>query len=318
MKIKKIAFLFSMIAMFCVLTACSSGKEEVDFSYDAANIIANTIATAETFQNVSPAQRAYWEDSEDEEADIYLTAAQNFDNAKDECGDFVGFKSKIEGEIFKLDYNELSLMSEEEFNEWYTKLINNVDATISEDGANVLVDVVAVYESRDVIYSFVYEKNPEADYAELMQQNVLPYKVKEVVATPDYTFGEKMGKAGANTLMGMGTVFVVLIFISLIIAQFERINKAVIVLAGYLEDVKAKRAAKKAEKMAAKEENVQETVVENKTSSKEKSVVAAPAVSNPMDDSQLVAVITAAIVASSVANGGTDKLVVRSIRKVRR
>lgn len=36
-----------------------------------------------------------------------------------------------------------------------------------------------------------------------------------------YTLGEKMGKAGMNTLMGMGTVFVILILISIIIYAFR-------------------------------------------------------------------------------------------------
>ena len=35
---KKLVFVFSMIAMFCVLTACSSGKEELDFSIKEKNL----------------------------------------------------------------------------------------------------------------------------------------------------------------------------------------------------------------------------------------------------------------------------------------
>ena len=44
----------------------------------------------------------------------------------------------------------------------------------------------------------------------------------------------------------------------------------------------------------------------------------APTAANPMDDAQLVAVITAAVVAASTAAGGTDKLIVRSIKKAKR
>lgn len=309
MKMKKITFVFSMIAMFCVLTACSSGKEELDFAYNDANIIANTIANADQMQNASTAERAYWENSDDESSDIYLTGVQNFDNVKTECGEFLGYRSKIDNSVITIDYASISQMDEDTFNEWYTNLISSVDATITEDGANVTVDLVAVYSDRNVIYSFVYGKNPEADYAaEIYQQNVLPYKVKEILATPDYTFGEKMSKAGANTLMGMGTVFVVLIFISLVIAQFERIGKLGTKISTWW--------ANRAEDKAQKNQEAEVTAPSTKGTVKASVVSAVP--QNPMDDKQLVAVITAAVVSANAAAGGTDRLVVRSIRKAKR
>ncbi len=307
MKMKKIVFVFSMIAMFCVLTACSSGKEEVDFAYTDANIIANTIANADQMQNATSAQRAYWENSDDDSSEIYLTGVQNFDNAAEECGEFLGYRSKNDDSLLTIDYSQINDMDEDSFNTWYANLISNVDATVTEDGANVTVELKAAYKNRDVIYSFVYEKNPEADYAaELYQQNVLPYKVKEIVATPDYTFGEKMSKAAANTLMGMGTVFAVLIFISLIIAQFEHLNKLSAKISNWWANRKNNEEAKTEEAVASP--------------SKASSSPAAPAPvsANPMDDKQLVAVITAAVVAANVSTGGTDRLVVRSIRKAKR
>ena len=99
-----------------------------------------------------------------------------------------------------------------------------------------------------------------------------------------------------NTLMGMGTVFAVLIFISLLISLF-------------IERALKNRSSKK-EKKAAQEERpapkrpILEEVVEEE---------------ELVDDGELVAVITAAIMA---ANGGAavsaDKLVVRSIKRVKR
>ena len=38
-------------------------------------------------------------------------------------------------------------------------------------------------------------------------------------------FGDKMVRAGMNTLMGMGTVFVVLIFIAFLISRFKYISQ---------------------------------------------------------------------------------------------
>ena len=46
-----------------------------------------------------------------------------------------------------------------------------------------------------------------------------------IATNVNYTFGEKMEKAVLNTLLGMGTVFVILILISVIIALFGFIPK---------------------------------------------------------------------------------------------
>lgn len=104
------------------------------------------------------------------------------------------------------------------------------------------------------------------------------------------TIGEKMASAGANTLMGMGTVFVVLILISLIISCFTFIPK---IQAAF---------SKKKQPVDTAEVSKSETV-ENVTKSSE------------TDDTELIAVIAAAIAASE--NTTTDSFVVRSIRKRR-
>ena len=49
-------------------------------------------------------------------------------------------------------------------------------------------------------------------------------KVETISFSPVYTTGEKMAKAGMNTLMGMGVVFAVLIFISWLISMFKYIS----------------------------------------------------------------------------------------------
>lgn len=100
-----------------------------------------------------------------------------------------------------------------------------------------------------------------------------------------------------NTLLGMGTVFVVLIFISIIISLF-----------GVIHNILEKKEKKKQE--AAKTVQTQP---------------AAPAVPaaqpTAADDSELVAVIAAAIAASMTETTGqvvsADGLVIRSIKKRR-
>lgn len=110
-------------------------------------------------------------------------------------------------------------------------------------------------------------------------------ELDDITVDPVQTLGEKMTNAGLNTLMGMGVVFAVLILISLIIYCFK--------IFPYLEQ---KRQAKKATVPVVENGEEQENVP-----------VAA------QDDLELVAVIAAAIAASTGTS--TDDFVVRSIKR---
>ena len=107
--------------------------------------------------------------------------------------------------------------------------------------------------------------------------------------TAENSIGAKMASAGANTLMGMGTVFAVLIFISLIISCFKVIPK-----------ITEARANKNKKANITTEEDKSETVSANETV-------------DVSDDLELIAVIASAIAASE--NTSTDSFVVRSIRR---
>lgn len=102
-----------------------------------------------------------------------------------------------------------------------------------------------------------------------------------------------IGRALLNTVMGMGTVFVVLVFISWIIGMFKYLNKPV------KQEVKQEAAP----------------VVDNAVTQMEEAEELA-------DDSELVAVITAAIAAYEGTAGSADSsnssFRVRSIRRARR
>ena len=105
----------------------------------------------------------------------------------------------------------------------------------------------------------------------------------------EYTRGEQMTKAALNTLLGMGTVFVILILIMFIISLF-----------GFIPKIQA--AFSKKDKTETKEKAVENTIaqiIENEELS---------------DDTELVAVIAAAIAASEGA-ASTDGFVVRSIKR---
>ncbi|MCR4786322.1 MAG: OadG family protein [Lachnospiraceae bacterium] len=116
-------------------------------------------------------------------------------------------------------------------------------------------------------------------------------KITSITTSADYTVGENMEKAGLNTVLGMGTTFVILIFLSLIISLFE-------LLPG-----NGGRKTKEAEK-STPVDNVVSQIAEREELA---------------GDDALVAVITAAIAAyeggASAGSAGGDGFVVRSIRR---
>ncbi len=105
-------------------------------------------------------------------------------------------------------------------------------------------------------------------------------------------------RALLNTVMGMGTVFVVLIFISFIISLFK-----------YIPAIQEKFSKKNAQPAPVK-----------KPAPAPVEVVAKEEEEELVDDAELVAVITAAIMASCQTTNAVsaDKLVVKSIRRARK
>lgn len=164
--------------------------------------------------------------------------------------------------------------------EGYVGLMSDLGAFVSagtgsvketDDGYEIAIN--AVFEQREC--EFVINLDDEMVTIVAMSFN------------PVYTLGENMTKAGLNTLLGMGTVFIVLIFISLLISCFKYIN-------------------------------VFEQKMKNK-GVKEVPAAPAPAAAAPVeeenlaDDLELVAVIAAAIAAYEGTSA--EGLVVRSIRR---
>lgn len=151
----------------------------------------------------------------------------------------------------------------------YGKQGNKVDTdfTISSDSATV-VETYTTSSGKKLIFSVTYDEKGQTS-----SWKVEVYK----------SLGDKMAKAGLNTVLSMAIVFAVLIFIAIIIAQFKHIGNF--------------------QNGAKKEEVKAEPVVE-----------AAPVVEeeNLVDDLELVAVITAAIAAASETESA-DGLVIRSI-----
>ena len=149
------------------------------------------------------------------------------------------------------------------------------DTVLSEDDEYVST-VMAQFEKRNVEFKMFMAES---------DQGLMP---TSITFTPEYSFGEKMEKAAMNTLLGMGTVFMVLIFISLIIAGMKFVNIFEAKMKAKQEAAAPAAPAPVVEAVEAEEEEL-------------------------VDDLELVAVITAAIAAAS--NSSTDGLVVRSIKR---
>lgn len=151
---------------------------------------------------------------------------------------------------------------------------------VTVDGNQITVEVEVTGEKKNAT-------------AEVIFSNDMFLKLESAALNPKASVGELMSNAALNTLIGMGTVFAVLILISLIISAF-----------GVIPKIQANMAKKKAAQTevpgvdnAVSRIVEQETIVEDET-----------------DDCELVAVIAAAIAASEGAVT-TDGFVVRSIRR---
>lgn len=219
-------------------------------------------------------------------------------------------------QIFSQTYDEqfanyLTSMSPEEFEMQFENMGVYVDGTAMVNGVNSWIKATEELGNLLEVGNVRSEYNTKGDgiivtvtvKGDKSNSKGLPREAEvEFVFTDNYyktinscatnvtlTFGEKMKNAGLNTLIGMGTVFSVLILLCLIISCFSIFPK-----------IEAKRNAKAKEVAVAPIAQI----IEKEDMS---------------DDSELVAVITAAIHAyeSSSTIGATDDFVVRSIKRRR-
>lgn len=172
----------------------------------------------------------------------------------------------------------------------FASAISSWESALSDMGSYVEISDHTAEISEDEVIINVAVKGTEhdANVEILLDKDLM---VTSITTNVNYSFGELMNKAFLNTLLGMGTVFVVLILICLIISCFTLIPK-----------IQAAFTKKPEEepKPAAVDNTIAQIIEKEELS----------------DDLELVAVIAAAIAASEGAVS-TDGFVVRSIRKRR-
>lgn len=257
MKIKKI--LLIVCAMLCMMmfTACGTTDNTTGVGDDMTD--AEVYAMAEDYLTYlqSFTEEAAYEEMNDEE---FVTLSD---------------MSKIE------EAKNLSIMktavasytgSLEEFGT-YNGIVGRV---LERDEESLSVTIDADYSVHQVKMQVVFDKNME---------------LSSITADPVLTANEILMKALINTLLGMGTVFVVLIFISFIISSFKLISKF----------QKRSEDKKKAKIEAAKEINT--------------AAIESTEVEEEIDDYELIAVISAAIAA--MEGTSVDGFRVRSIKRAK-
>lgn len=161
-----------------------------------------------------------------------------------------------------------------------TGKIANKDFEVTKSGNTLTTDMIIMFEKDGKKTEVTFEMVYDATNMELTG----------ITLNPVESTGAKLAKAGQNTLISLAIVFSVLILISLIIYSFKLFS---------LFDKKSKQSKKATEELAEAETD----------SEKNKEVK----IENIVNDSELIAVIAAAIAASE---GKTiNDFVVRSINR---
>lgn len=155
--------------------------------------------------------------------------------------------------------------------------ITGMSAAYDEQGKNIVVTLSIQGANRTAQLEAIYKDD-------------LHKTLTSITTNVDYTFGEKMSKAALNTLIGMGTVFIVLIIIICVISLFNYIPA----ITAFFD----KKKSQNAEVTATADPAVAQIIEKEELT----------------DDLELIAVITAAIAASGTS-GSADDFVVRSIRR---
>ena len=252
-KLRKILALLAVSVMALGLTACGSTKDTETVEYDSAYL-----------QSVADFLVGSWNGLSEADLDTYATL-----DSEDAQSMLDSYGLPFTAEAFTTAFAG------------YEGSMDELGAYVSTDGYDFKTDKDEVtltthltYEQRKADLEIVFNKKSVA---------------QSVTVNPEYTLSEILAKAGMNTLLGMGTVFAVLILISLIIYCFN-----------FIPVIQAKFGKKKEESAPAAKPAA--------------APVAAPVEEEPaVDEGELVAAITAAICAYT--GSSSDGFVVRSIRR---
>lgn len=206
--------------------------------------------------------------------------------------------------------NSTPLMTQEEAIQWAEQLITQIDQIVASDMVDYYADDevasaglqswatameemgefqeitgfdAQVGEDQVTVVAGISGTKKDGEVTLIIDENLT---LTSITTTVTKTFGELMKGAALNTILGMGTVFCVLVLIMCIISAFSIINKM-------------QNKSNKQQTSSKAVDNTIAQIIENEELA---------------DDTELVAVIAAAIAASEGATS-TDGFVVRSIKR---
>lgn len=252
---KKIITLLCMITSILCLSGC--GQEKQTLNYDAEMI--KQVAYAVGATSVAPYL-------EEDLADMNSWSARDWEKVEK---DFEAQGIYCRGEVLLAGI------------EGYNKSKEDIGDLLNEE-----LEPELKIGTHDIIATIPIDGSKhDAEIVVLFDENI---EIVSVSTNVSYTFGEQMGKAGLNTLLGMGSVFAILVLIMFIIGLFKYI-------AVFENKIKNKAVATA---------DVDTKAIETVDTSVDTS------------EFEVVAAIAAAIAASEGATS-TDGFVVRSIKKRR-
>lgn len=252
--LNKFFVVLCMIVCAFSLTACGSEKENINYSeadvQGLAEYLVQNMITPMSAENVAQLKEAY--EAEDMEEQLKTS-----------------YQLLVDGEAFFAGLDSW-VSAQEDLGG--LGAVNGID--VSADDEQITADVqLSGMNGTTATMTMTFNKRG---------------KLTSCATNVDKSFGQMMENATLNTILGMGTVFAVLILISLIISAFALIPKL---------EAKLK---KKNETPAVAVASPAPAVVEVEET----------------DDLELIAVISAAVAAYEEANGGSgDGYFVRSIKR---
>ena len=329
---KKRFLLLIVLTLIFALTGCSlEGNEDLNFDINQDQAVEYIKVLVQNYNEVSDLEYEYYVN---EGKDIDRTAASGFRQAQttDHVGKFlsfdtssgnVTFKNGARGNVLgsivcKYENRDVKVTVSFTRNRAYDVISDGLWKELSNAASENGVDVMNYisYYFSEYGYDVTDKDAFLAQYIQDQYQQ-LPFEADECEVSPIYSKSELMKKAGINTVIGMMVVFAVLIFIAFIIFLLRFVPRLLV-----RDFVPTKNEAKKEARSLADKK----VVVTPLSDSQASGTITAAEAGNLINDGQLVAVITAAVNAyiestsggrAPVTTDSKDKLIVRSIRRVR-
>lgn len=269
-RFSEVAYMKKLLAILCMST-CLCGMSVTSFAAESEAVEA---ISEEVVTDTSEATEAATLDTSGTSEDILSSEA------------YLNYGSTFDGLVQELrNYTdeELNTMLSTSTNEADVQLLESWMAIKDEIGAYIgVLSCEAVEGEADLTVTMKFdftEKDITMNYTATAEAVTIGFET-------ELTTMEILKKAGLNTVIGMGTTFAILFFISILISTFSFIPKLF-----------GKKEVKKAEPVKEKTAELPVEAVEEDLT----------------DDLELVAVITAAIAATEGTSA--DGVVIRSIKR---